>query len=205
MNAADPQNGGPSDVGLWDRTKAGDGGAFAELYRRHERAVLNHAFRRTGSWQQAEDITSLVFLETWRQRDRPSVEVTLLPWLLGVANNIVRHQNRSLRRHRAAMDRINSHISEPDHSDDVAQRIDDERQMAAVREAMSSLTRVEQETVALCVWAGLSYSEAATAMRVPIGTVRSRLARARTRLKTTTAPTAPALKAVFATEEVTHD
>lgn len=180
-----PADGGePSDEELWLRVRAADGEAYAELYGRHARAVLNHCFRGGGDWAQAEDATSMVFLETWRQRDRVRLEpgATLLPWLLGVANNVLRRRGRLAMRHRNALARLHRVIEEPDHADAVAQRLDDQARLKATLSAMRHLTRVEQETVALCVWAGLSYADAATAMGVPIGTVRSRLARARTRL-----------------------
>lgn len=172
------------DEVIWQRVLGGDGDAFGQLYQRHGRAVYNHCFRRTASWSLAEDMTSVVFLEAWRRRDAVQLsERSLLPWLLGIANNVVLKQRRTLVRHHRAMARLPASVVEPDPADDVASRLDDEHRMRQVRIAMRTLTRVEQETVALCVWAGLSYADAAIAMGVPIGTVRSRLARARERLR----------------------
>jgi RNA polymerase sigma factor (sigma-70 family) len=180
------------DQELWAQTRRGDPGAFGELYERHVDAVLNHCFRRTGSWQLAEDLTSSVFLETWRRRHVLEVDpgASMLPWLLGTANNVIRHQMRSLLRHRRALSRLPQGMTDPDHSDEAVHRIDAEARMQRVLGAMQRLTLVEQEVIALCVWAGLEYSDAAVAMGVPIGTVRSRLARARERLREL-APDAP--------------
>jgi RNA polymerase sigma-70 factor (ECF subfamily) len=58
--------------------------------------------------------------------------------------------------------------------------MDDEREMRAVLRAVARLPRREQDVLALCTWAGLTYEEAALALDLPVGTVRSRLSRART-------------------------
>lgn len=176
------------DRELWARTRQGDSAAFADLYERHADAVLTHCFRRTGAWALAEDLTSTVFLETWRRR--AEIDVTsesVLPWLLGTANNVIRHQRRTFLRHRRALARLPHVATDPDHSDDADARLDAEARMTRVLAAMRGLTVMEQEVVALCVWAGLTYAEAAQAMDIPIGTVRSRLNRARERLRDLTA------------------
>jgi RNA polymerase sigma-70 factor (ECF subfamily) len=180
------------DRQLWAQTRQGDPEAFAEIYERHVDAVLNHCFRRTGSWQLAEDLTSSVFLETWRRRHVVELDLdgSMLPWLLGTANNVIRHQMRSLLRHRKALARLPHSVTGPDLSDEAVARVDAETRMRQVLGVMKRLTLVEQEVIALCVWAGLGYADAAVAMGVPIGTVRSRLARARERLREL-APDAP--------------
>lgn len=69
-----------------------------------------------------------------------------------------------------------------DFADEVAGRLDDAAQLALVRTALRTLRRAEREVLALCVWSGLDYAAAAEALGVPVGTVRSRLSRARTKL-----------------------
>jgi RNA polymerase sigma-70 factor (ECF subfamily) len=71
----------------------------------------------------------------------------------------------------------------PDPADDVAAHVDDERRMKQLLARLSELPRGEQDVVALCVWSELSYEDAAAALGVPVGTVRSRLSRARGRLR----------------------
>lgn len=172
------------DQQLWNQVLDGRASAFELIYLRHASAVYNHCFRRTGSWSIAEDLTSMVFLETWRQRAQVHlVDGNALPWLLGVANNCVRRQSRTLARHRRAVARLPRDTITPDPADDVVGRVDDQRRMASVLAAMRRLSRVEREVISLCVWSELSYAEAAVAMQVPVGTVRSRLARARQRLR----------------------
>jgi RNA polymerase sigma factor (sigma-70 family) len=161
-----------------------DPGSFGTLFERHGKAIYNYCFRRTADWSAAEDLTSVVFLEAWRKRKEVRLQGdSLLPWLYGVATNVLRNRSRSLRRYRAALERVPRGV-EADFADDVAGRLDDERQMRAVLEAVRQLPTREQDVFALCAWSELSYEEAAVALGVPLGTVRSRLARARARLNT---------------------
>jgi RNA polymerase sigma-70 factor (ECF subfamily) len=70
-----------------------------------------------------------------------------------------------------------------DFAADVDERIDDERQMRAALRLLRRLPRADQDVLALCVWEELTYEQAATALSVPVGTVRSRLSRARARMR----------------------
>ena len=172
-----------SDAQLWQLASSNPG-AFGDLFARHADAVYNHCFRRTASWSVAEDLTSVVFLEAWRRRRDVALSgESILPWLLAVANNAVRNQARSLRRHRNLLQKLPRHLVEPDPSEGVDERIDDERQMQAVLAVFNRLPRHEQDVLALCVWSGLDYVSAAVALQIPVGTVRSRLSRARTHLR----------------------
>lgn len=171
-----------TDRELWRDAVGGDSAAFGALFERHAQAVYVYCFRRTADWALSEDLTSVVFLEAWRRRcDVRLVHESALPWLLGVATNAVRNAQRSLRRHRAALGRLPLE-QEPDFADDLAGRLDEERRMRDVLGALAGLPRREREVVALCRFAGLSYEEAAVALAIPVGTVRSRLSRARARL-----------------------
>jgi RNA polymerase sigma-70 factor (ECF subfamily) len=174
---------GLSDVELWDLAVGGDHERFGVLFERHARSVYNHCFRRTASWADAEELTSAVFAEAWRRRrDVRPIGESVRPWLLGVANNLLRNHRRSLRRYRAALARLPSQGAEPDPADDVAGRMADERRMARVLALVERLPRRDQDVLALCAWSELTYQEAAIALDIPVGTVRSRLARARARL-----------------------
>ena len=174
----------PSDLELRGGVRAGHAAAFAELFDRHGRSVYNYCFRRTADWSLAEDCLSVVFLEAWRHReDVQLAEGSLLPWLLGIANNVVRNQARSLRRYQAALRRLPPATADDDVAEEVAGRVDDQRRMRAVLELVGRLPVQEQEALALCGWSGLSYRQAAAALGVPVGTVRSRLSRARARLR----------------------
>jgi RNA polymerase sigma-70 factor, ECF subfamily len=174
-----------SDQQLWSQAAnefAGE--AFGELFERYADRVYAHCFSRTGSWSMAEDLTSAVFLEAWRKRNevRFSGE-SVLPWLLGVANNATRNAQRTLRRHGLLLAKLPPPEQEDDIAADAAARVDQERLARHLLCAMADLRQSEREVLALCDWAGLSYAEAAVALGVPLGTVRSRLSRARRRLR----------------------
>ena len=171
------------DDELWSAVARGDADAFGLLFERHSRSVYNYCFRRTGNWTGAEDLTSVVFLECWRRRDVSLEGGKVLPWLLGIATNVCRNQRRSLARQRAALRRLPERESTSEFADDILERLEDEARMRDVLSVVSRLPRREQDVLALCLWAGLSYEDASTALRIPVGTVRSRLSRARRRLR----------------------
>ncbi|MFC8538597.1 RNA polymerase sigma factor [Streptomyces sp. NPDC057249] len=166
------------------RIRAGDRQAFAALYEEYARPVYNHAYRLTGDWSTAEEVMSETFLAAWRTRHAVEPEGgSLLPWLLGIATNKARNANRGTGRRLAFLARRPAPEPVADIADAAAGQIDDTRRLAAVRQALGGLRRQDREVLALCVWAGLDYAEAAEALGVPVGTVRSRLSRARERLR----------------------
>ncbi|MFI6332853.1 RNA polymerase sigma factor [Micromonospora chersina] len=167
------------------RIRAGDPDAFRDLFDDHARSVYNHGFRLTGDWSVAEEVVSLTFLEAWRLRDRLDAGAEAGPlrsWLLGIATNVARNVRRAARRHAAALSRLPRAEVVPDFAEEVAARIRNRQRLALVRTALAALRQPEREVLALCVWSGLDYAEAAAALGVPVGTVRSRLSRARTKL-----------------------
>lgn len=166
----------------------GDPDAFAELFDECARTVYNHAFRLTADWSAAEDVMSATFMEAWRRR--ASVEAdggSLRPWLLGIATNVARSQYRSNRRYRnAAIAAAAANAAEEqveDHAEETVGRLDDRRRIAATLAALSLLKRPEREVLTLCLCEGMEYAEAARVLGVPVGTVRSRLSRARGKLR----------------------
>ncbi|MFG3495955.1 RNA polymerase sigma factor [Streptomyces sp. NPDC047928] len=167
------------------RVRSGDASAFAELFDSYARAVYNHAFRLTADWSTAEDVMAATFMEAWRLRDKVDPEGgSLRPWLLGIATNTARNQYRSNRRYRAAAAAAAAaELSVPDHAEEVAARLDDRRRLAKALNALASLRRTEREVVALCLGEGLDYEAAAEALGIAVGTVGSRLSRARKKLR----------------------
>ena len=163
--------------------RAGDADAFGAVYDSCAKAVYNHAFRLLGDWAAAEDVMAQTFLEAWRSRARIDPGCTSLrPWLLGIATNLARGQRRSSRRIVALLSRLGPAPDLPDFSDDVAGRLDDAARIKALHRSLSHLRPDELEVLALCAWSGLGYAEAASALGIPVGTVRSRLSRARAKL-----------------------
>jgi RNA polymerase sigma factor (sigma-70 family) len=173
----------PSDGSLWARSRVGDADAFRLLFERHAKTIYNYCFRRLGDWAAAEDMLSVVFMEAWRHRDKILPDDKVLPWLFGISTNVVRNRRRSERRFAAALARMPEPQPEPNFAQRSDARLDDERQMRRALDLLGQLPRHEQEVFALCAWMELSYDGAALALGVPVGTIRSRLSRARQRLR----------------------
>ena len=166
------------------RVRAGDPDAFGMLFDDYARAVYNLAFRLTGNWSTAEEVVSLTFLEAWRLRGRVApAGGPLRPWLLGIAVNVTRNLTRAARRHQAALSRLPGEESVPDFAEELAGRIDDSAALRRLAAGLAALRPAERDVLALCVWSGLDYAEAASALGIPVGTVRSRLSRARDKLR----------------------
>lgn len=171
-----------TDAQLWAR---GDKASFAALFDRHAEAVWNHAYRLTASWSQAEDLTSAVFLAAWRKRAEVAlVHDSALPWLYAVAGNLARTEFRRLGRFRRALRRVPDEGSEPDHAERVAASVDDDRALKRVLAVVRELPVAEREAVELCLLGELSTAEAAAVLGVAESSVRSRISRARARLRT---------------------
>lgn len=166
------------------RIRDGDPDSFRCLFRAHAQLVHRYAIRATGDRSTAEDVVSLTFLEAWRLRDRlPEEPDGAKAWLMGIAVNVQRNTNRAARRHQKALARMPAKEAVPDIAGEVVGRMADAEQLTAAKNALGKLRRPEREVVTLCVWSGLSYAEAAEALGVAVGTVRSRLFRARERLR----------------------
>lgn len=193
-----------SDVELWQLAAEQDAAAFGLLFERHADAVYNHLFRRTASWSTAEELTSVVFLTAWRRRETANLCTdSVLPWLLAVANNVIRNAERSRRRYGRLLAKLPPPAQGADFGDEAVARADDERMMAAVLHSLAGLREEEREVVALCDWSGLTQAEAAAALGIPPGTVGSRLARAHAHLRQALAAGAPGtLEAEVALAEI---
>jgi RNA polymerase sigma factor (sigma-70 family) len=173
------------DVDTWRRAGAGDQAAFGELYERYCDRLFTYALYRTASWETSEDVVSVVFLEAWRHRSAfaGSNDRSLAAWLFGIAANVLRNQSRSWRRHRDALERLQAAVAPIDLTDHAADQIAGEQQAQELVELVSRLPARDRDALTLVAWAGLDYDAAATALGVPVGTVKSRVARARRRLR----------------------
>ena len=169
---------------LVDGLHGDDPGALAALFDRYGDRIYNHCFRQLGDWAEAEDATSSVFLEVWRHRRRVRLhDGSALPWLYGVATNVCRNAGRSRRRYLRAVASLPAPGSRarPRRAGDRPARLRGPDAGGAGRRSRRCRDH-EREVLGLVAWAGLSYEQAAAALDVPVGTVRSRLSRARARL-----------------------
>jgi RNA polymerase sigma factor (sigma-70 family) len=165
----------------------GDGPAptlFGRLFDRHALAVYRYVTYRAGPGD-VEDLVSETFVTAFRTRaryDRAFADAR--PWLLGIATNVVRQHRRSERRRLARL-RAALRSREPglDPADDVGASLDHAAEGALVARALARLDQRYQEVLLLAAGPGLTYEEIARALHVPVGTVRSRLARGRRQLR----------------------
>jgi RNA polymerase sigma-70 factor (ECF subfamily) len=172
-----------TDADLWARVRGDDRDAFALLFDRHSRAVYNFCFRRTGDWSLAEDLMSATFLEAWRRRDVAIESETLLPWVLGVSNNLLRNVRRTMVRNREVLARIPPLRPERDFAEDLSERLDDQARVRGILAHLGELPLDDVEILTLAAWGEPTYEALAASLGIPIGTVRSRLSRARSRLR----------------------
>lgn len=152
--------------------------AFEPVFDRHHRRIYEYLARRVGPDIGAE-LASEVFTIAFANRRHFRSDVDdARPWLYGIASNLARRHARSWRRrHRAGQRSVGGNVIwlDPDAED----RIHAERVRHVLIEAISKLRRDEREVLVLRVLSDLSYREVATALDIPLGTVRSRLSRAK--------------------------
>jgi RNA polymerase sigma factor (sigma-70 family) len=156
------------------RVSLSDPDAFVVIFDRHFDSICGYLARRAGV-DEGSELASEVFVRAFERRSRYDfARADAAPWLYGIAANVLRRRRRSeLRRIRAYL-RVRP---EPPPTD-VARESDPE--LAA---ALASLKAVDREALLLFAWAELGYEEIAEALAVPVGTVRSRLNRARRQLR----------------------
>jgi RNA polymerase sigma-70 factor (ECF subfamily) len=167
----------------------GDPRQFGVLFDRHATVLHRYLVRRIGA-AEADGMVGEIFRIAFEKRatydlERPSAR----PWLYGIATNLVaKHRRGEARRIHAVARLAASRIAPDDLADTVTRDIDAARQWRRVADAVTSLPQPERDALVLHVWEGLSYDDVAVALGVPIGTVRSRLHRARSRLRELAAP-----------------
>jgi RNA polymerase sigma factor (sigma-70 family) len=154
---------------------------FAAIFDRHFDAVFGYLQRRIGR-DLAEELAAETFLVAFDHRRRfdPS-QGGARPWLLGIATNLLRHHARREVRELRAYARS---ATDPvlDAFDGIEERLDASGERRRLIEGLAELSGPERDALLLAAWADLSYAEIATALEVPVGTVRSRLSRARERI-----------------------
>lgn len=156
---------------------------FTVLFRRHAPHIQRYVVRRLGQ-DAADDIVAETFLLAFRQRDTyDQARADARPWLYGIATNLIgRHRRAEIRLYRALARTGADPVLEP-----FTDRVDDRVSAStASRRLAAGLARLPEElrdTLLLVAWSGLSYQETATALGIPVGTVRSRMSRARSKLR----------------------
>ncbi len=160
---------------------------FGELFTRHGPVVHGYLKRRAGP-DVAEEVLSETFLTAFQQRATfDTTWESARPWLLGIATRLLHAHGRREARHL----RVQARAAErEDHDGGIAragERADAVTAVAAIRDAIARLSVADRDTLLLHAWGDLNQEQTAAALQVPLGTVKSRLNRARRTLRASVA------------------
>lgn len=164
---------------------------FAALFDRHYAAIHGYASRRLGRGL-ADDVAAETFLIAFDRRGRYDVSrPDARPWLYGIASNLVaRHHRAEVRQYRA-LAKAGTAEAGDGHADAVAGRDDAQAAKGPLAAALAGLPRGDRDVLLLVAWAQLSVQEAGEALGIPAGTARSRLHRARRKIRAALGETDP--------------
>jgi RNA polymerase sigma factor (sigma-70 family) len=156
---------------------------FAVLFRRHAPGVQRYVRRRLGS-SAADDVVAETFLAAFHRRDRYDLDcASARPWLYGIATNLMgRYRRSEVQQYRMLARSGRDPVTEP-FTDRVDAAVSAQGQRGPLAAALARLPAAHRDTLLLVVWGDLTYNEAATALGIPVGTVRSRMNRARASLR----------------------
>jgi RNA polymerase sigma factor (sigma-70 family) len=155
---------------------------FALVFDRHFDLVHGYIRRRVGE-SLADDLASQVFLVAFDRRERyDQSRENARPWLLGIATNLIHGKRRQEMRQLRAYGRAGGE-SAVDPLEGVEARADARRLRPQLAAVLAALPKDEVDPLLLFAWAELSYEEIAEALELPVGTVKSRLSRARRRVR----------------------
>ncbi|MEV6786196.1 RNA polymerase sigma factor [Streptomyces sp. NPDC051098] len=156
---------------------------FGELYHRHAAGIHRYVTRRLGD-DAADDITSDTFLIAFRTRTRYDLtRSNALPWLYGIAANLIGRRRRSEVRALKAMARTGLDPVAESWTDRSDSRVSGQAAHRSLAGALAGLPARDRHVLLLTAWADLTYQEVAEALSIPVGTVRSRLNRARKKVR----------------------
>lgn len=157
---------------------------FGIVFDRHFAAIHRYLERRIGR-DGADELSGEVFRLAFEQRGRfRPVHASALPWLYGLATKLLLKHWRRERRHLRALSRLNDRLSdETVDLEEVDARVMAHAVRARLLRALAGLPARDRDVIVLVAWEDLSYDEVAAALDIPLGTVRSRLNRARQTLR----------------------
>lgn len=203
----------PRDVELIRRLAAGDEDAFLEFYRRHQGGLYRYAIHMSGSPEAAADVVQDTFLTLIRHAGKFDQERgTPAAFLFGIARNQLRKHQEREGRYVSLSDELGSGLSEewsaaevhsngngrspgnPIRAGGILEELERSEMAEQLRQAVLTLPDHYREPLTLCDLEGKSYFEAAALLACPVGTVRSRLNRARSMLLDKLRPSRSATK-----------
>ncbi|YCK37996.1 RNA polymerase sigma factor [Actinomadura sp. ATCC 39365] len=155
---------------------------FAELFERHAAVLHRYVVRRLGP-DQAEDVVAETFTRAFEKRHKYALDrQDALPWLYGIATNIIGTHRRAEIRGYRALARTGEDPVAVAFDERVVARVSASETRRPLAAALAGLGKGERDVLLLVSWGDLSYEETAQALNVPVGTVRSRLSRARRKI-----------------------
>ena len=175
-----------SEDELIERARQGDGAAWEALVREHQEAAYRLAYLMLGDAHQAEDVTQEAFIRAYRAMDQFDAGRPFRPWMLSITANLARNQRRSLGRYFAALRNLISSSPDPaihQGTDHLENKVSKRWESQTVWKAIRRLDQKDQQVIYLRYFLDLPIAEAAGALGVPEGTVKSRTHRALDRLQ----------------------
>lgn len=156
-------------------------GEFAARYDQHHLAVFRYAARRLGQ-ETAEDVVAEAFTIAWaRIASFDPQRGEFVSWLFGIVTNVIARHHRQETRQWRAFSKVG--VDETDTFDDeLANRLDADVRWPHVAAVLAGMSSQDRDVLLLHVWQEMSYQQVADTLGIPVGTVRSRIARARGRL-----------------------
>ena len=157
---------------------------FAALFDRHAPHVYRYLARRAGR-QVADDLVAETFLAAFAKRDRYDLgHPDARPWLYGIATNLVgQHRRDQARQDRIRQAAAAAEPEVPSHAERVAADVTAQAMRTLLAEALAALSAGDRDVLLLIAWEQLTYQEVSRALAIPVGTVQSRLHRARTKVR----------------------
>lgn len=186
---ATPPAGTPTDAELVKRAQGGDGDAYGLLVTKYQDLVFNVVFRMVGREQDAFDIAQEAFVKGWRALGNFEGRAQFGTWIYRIAINCCISERRgAARKKTTSLDAGGSEeegtaVDVPDESGEPSQRLVDRERVRLVQDAIGELEEEFRSIIVLRDLEDRSYEEIAEVLEVPVGTVRSRLHRARQALK----------------------
>ncbi|MFI7701676.1 RNA polymerase sigma factor [Nonomuraea sp. NPDC049480] len=156
---------------------------FGDLFRRHAPPLHRYAARRLGS-DLADDIVAETFHTAFRARSAyDPARGDVRPWLWRITTNLIRRHYRSELRMLRALARTGVDPALESHADRVAEQVSAAAESPRLASALAGLRKGDRDVLLLTAWGELSYQQVADVLGIPVGTVRSRLNRARTKVR----------------------
>lgn len=164
--------------------------AFATIFDRHHEGIYRFVWTRAGP-DRADDLAAEVFRVAFERRDAYDLDYpSATPWLFGIAARLTKQQHRTAAKRSRARTRI-AHDRRQTQAVSPEQRLDELSTHGSVADALSELPERDRQPLLLYAWGELTYEEVARSLDIPVGTVRSRIHRARYQLRERLADTGP--------------